>query len=531
MIFLEKIKDFFKTHNRVSNTYFVIILILIASIPFSKFGISVSEFLLPAVWIITLNFKEKFKTLFSNKVALIFISIFILYCIGLIYSTDLTQGLKKVKIKLPLLLFPFIFASIPSFSKQQIKVILLFLVFIIFAKTIQTTSIIFFSDNPYDDIRKISTKLSHIRFSIFIVFSIFVVIYYAFIKEKLTKYKIIASVLIAWFILSLFIIQSITGIIIFFTVSYVFIFYLSIKNKKNIFISLSILLPVSIIIYLFFSITNFYDTETYNFASLEKQTINGNEYLHDTINQTIENGHFVGLYFCRKELKNNWNSVSKIKYDSFDNIGHEIKYTLIRYLTSKGYRKDSIGVYQLNSQDISNIENGIANCRFYNKYNFNNRIYKIIWQFDIYQKGGNPSGHSVTQRFEFLKTAFNLIKDNAIFGVGTGDINKKLIAQYEKDKSVLLPKFRIGTHNQYVTIAISLGIIGLLWIVFAITYPFFKNKKYKQMLPSALFLISLISMLNEDTWETQISVTFFALFYALLIIGKNNGNNNEKNNF
>ena len=520
MVILEEINFFFKEHKKISNIYFIILAILLISIPFSKFGISVSEFSLLGLWFFSFKYKDKLKTLYANKTAIIFITIYLLYLVGLLYTNDMKFGLHSIKIKLPLILFPVVLLSIPAFSKKQLKVLMYIFVAAIFAKTLETTTIILLANNPFDDIRRISS-ISHIRFSIFIIFSIYVLVYYFFINQKnkiLSLKFIIPKLLIIWFFLFLFIIQSITGIFIFFIISYILFFYFTLKNKKIIFNLISIIIPISIFFYILLSINNFYNVKIDNFDELEKKTANNILYSHDTTRLEIENGNYVWIYLCEKELSQNWNKVSEIKYDSLDNMGHELKYTLIRYLTSKGYNKDSIGIYKLTNDDILNIENGIANYKFYNKYNFNNRVYKIIWQIDIYMKGGNPSGHSVTQRIEFLKTAMHIIKKNPIFGVGTGDIKKMLANQYEKDDSILNLKFRKFTHNQYVTFATTLGIVGFLWIGFAIFFPFFKNKKYKHLLPTVFFLISIISMLNEDTWETQISVTFFALLYSLFIL-------------
>jgi len=524
MNYKEQIKSFFRENDKISNIYFGILIVLIISIPFSPFGISVSEFSLLGLWFFTFGFKEKFTTLFNNKSALIFITIFLLYLVGLLYTTDIKWGLHSIKIKLPLILFPFVLLSIPRFSKKQIKILMYFLVATIFAKTLETSANLIFATNQFDDIRRISS-ISHIRFSLFIVFSIYILIYYTFInkKNKVFDFKcIISKILIVWLSVFLFVIQSITGIIIFIIVAYILLFYLAIENKKRNIIAIIIIIPISILVYFIISVSNFYNTEPYVFEDFEKATANNNLYWHDTTNLELENGNYVWIYVSQKEMKESWNKISKLKYDSLDKGGHNLKFTLIRYLTSKGYRKDSVGISKLTKQDILNIENGIANYRFYNKYNFNNRIYKIIWQFDVYLKGGNPSGHSVTQRFEFLKTAFHVIQENPFFGVGTGDIKNSIKSQYDKDNSILEKEFRKNAHNQYVSFAVSFGIIGSIWIVFAIFYPFFKNKKYKQMLPSVFFLISIISMLDEDTWETQISVTFFALLFSLFILRNDN---------
>jgi hypothetical protein len=168
-------------------------------------------------------------------------------------------------------------------------------------------------------------------------------------------------------------------------------------------------------------VNKFFDVDEIREEKLEKYTINGNKYNHK-IDYRIENGHYVGLYFCRKELKKSWNQVSNISYDSLDKKGNELKYTLIRYLTSKNLRKDSVGVSKLTYEDIKAIENGVPNYIYNNKFSLQSVIYKILWQYNNYKNTGNPNNNSLMQRYEYLKASINIISRNYIIGVGTGDL-------------------------------------------------------------------------------------------------------------
>ena len=331
--------------------------------------------------------------------------------------------------------------------------------------------------------------------------------------KKIEKYIIIFALL--WFVFFVFLLQSITGIFIFIIINYLLILYFVInRRKKTIYIFfpiLIIIIPTVIIVYAVYSVVNFNKILDPPFTELEVQTINNNLYTHDTTSLTIENGHYIGLYNCKKEVKKEWNIISSIPYDSLETQGH---------LITKGYRKDSVGISKLSKQDVINIENGISNFKFANKFRLSNRIYIIIWEIDVYIKGGDPSGHSVTQRIEFLKTSWRIIKNNIIFGVGTGDVKASFEEQYEKDETKLKKDFRKRTHNQFVAFAVALGLVGFVFIIFALFFPFFKEKKYKEFIPSVFFLITIFSMLNEDTFETQISITFFVLFYSLFILNK-----------
>jgi hypothetical protein len=109
-------------------------------------------------------------------------------------------------------------------------------------------------------------------------------------------------------------------------------------------------------------------------------------------------------------------------------------FTLERFLASKDYRKDAEGVEKLTDVEVMAIQNGVANYRYLDKLSFSDRLYEILWEFEDYRRNGNPSGHSVVQRFEYWKAALNIIKENIILGVGTGDVATAYKEQYEKNE-------------------------------------------------------------------------------------------------
>ena len=119
------------------------------------------------------------------------------------------------------------------------------------------------------------------------------------------------------------------------------------------------------------------------------------------------------------------------------------------------------------------------------------------------------------QRLEFLKAGMEIIKTNFLFGVGTGDIEIAFDKQYEKMNSNLSEKRRYKTHNQFITTFIAFGFFGFIWFITALFYPLFQDKKYIDFLFVTFFIIAILSMLWEDTLETQVGATFFSFFYSL----------------
>ena len=517
-----------------SNVYYFAIILLAVSLPVSVFGMSLAQIILVINWVWEGNFKHKLQVVKGRKTIWIFLLVFLVHLIGLIYTSwpegfigDSYNAVKDIRIKLPILLLPLIIGTSESLSAKQLKTILLLFVTVVTINSFISISVLFgYTNHIVNDIRDISLFISHIRFALLINIAIFSLCYYLiFQKQVLSKLeKFLFPVLIIWLLVFLFILQSLTGLIILLICGYIHIVISVFFSKKVIYkiiaISFVVLLPVVLFISSVAVLQDFLTIDEFNVKLLDKSTIKGSPYKHDTNNLQIENGHWVGSYICEKELEESWNRISDFKYNGKDRKGQMTKYTLIRYLTSMNLRKDTEGVNALDKSDIIMIEDGYSNFIFKNKYSLYPRIYQTIWEVDLYLRGGSPGGHSVAQRIEYLKASIGIIKQNIWFGVGTGDAQMAFNNQYEEMSSKLKVEYRHRAHNQFVTFVITFGLIGAIIILFAMFYPIFIEKGYKDFLFLTFIIIAVFSMLNEDTLETQPGVSFFAFFYSLFLFSK-----------
>ncbi|MDP2422870.1 MAG: O-antigen ligase family protein, partial [Bacteroidales bacterium] len=218
------------------------------------------------------------------------------------------------------------------------------------------------------------------------------------------------------------------------------------------------------------------------------------------------------------ELQEAWNQHSTIDFMGLDAKNQEIRFTLVRYLSSKNLRKDASGISNLSPKDINNIELGVANIEYLKPLSLKIKIYEAASGFINMGLTGNPNANSFLQRIEYWKASWWLIQKNPIVGVGTGDMNIAFRQAYIEMDSPLLEQWRWRSHNQYLSICVGFGVIGMLWFLFAMFYPAWRLKGHKNFLFVVFFIIALSSMLVEDTIETQAGVTFFALFYALFLL-------------
>jgi O-antigen ligase len=175
---------------------------------------------------------------------------------------------------------------------------------------------------------------------------------------------------------------------------------------------------------------------------------------------------------------------------------------------------------QLSDKDIRAVEKGIANVVFTWNFSIRGQIYQLLWGFDEYRKSGDPTGSSLMQRLEFWKASGGIIKEHFLTGVGTGDMNEAFQQQYDKMKSKLAPDQRWRSHNQFLSILVGFGIFGFIWFLFALFYPPLALGKFKDYFFLVFFIIAMLSMIPEDTIESQMGVTFFAFFYAFFLFAR-----------
>lgn len=504
--------------------YIFSICILAIGLPVSKFLMSLSQIIIICNWVLEGDLKNKWKQFSTNKIAVVLTSFFFLHIIGLLYTSDFNYAINDLRIKLPLLVLPLVISSSKPLSTKEYNIVLcLFISAVLFstvASTLVLTGVIY---KQVIDTRSLSLFISHIRFSLLICVSISMAFYFL-IKSVSIIQKILWGLLIFWFITFLVLIESLTGIaalavVILFGVIW-FLFHL--QNKLIKVSSLLLLFGTLVIVCIIGVrlILNYSEHKAVDRKELQLYTSHGNLYQHDIYSTSTENGHLIWVNYCIKELEEEWNKRSNIKFADKDLNGNSISFTLIRFLTSKGGSKDADAVKALTDAEIKAIERGAVNVNYQDISSFSGRIHETLWEIDVYRTSGNANGHSLTQRFEYWKTALSIIKENILIGVGTGDVAKAFDEAYIKNNSSLNPERRLRAHNQYLTVAVSFGIIGLLWFLFALLYPLLEKVNRTNIVYIAFLIIAMVSFFTEDTLETQDGVTFYAFLNTLLLFAK-----------
>lgn len=493
-----------------------------AALPLSKAALTIAQIVLGLAWVLDTDYKRKAQLLVQNRILWWFFALLLLH-IAFLYNTEnFDYAWRDITIKLPLFVVPFMMASMPIPSQKELLLIIgVFISAVMFVAIIGLT-MYFFGEwgigNKITNYRSLSPFVSHIRFSLMtcIVITLMVFGY----REKFISFWIALPITLA-LILHLIIMEAITGIGILLIIGLpLFMKLMGWRYKKDgaKILYISSILAATVGFFLLYEAKDIFIAKDERMASLQK-TAQGNEYFNDEMNTAKENGYYIHRYICIKELHEEWNKrKTKYKFNSLN--PQETAYlegTLIRYLTSLGLKKDAEGVRKLSDEDIANIEVGEANAKNVHMNPIRKRIRELLWETDAYIANPSPGGNSLTQRFVFWKTGLDIIQNYPLCGVGTGDVQEAFNKQYDINNSPLDKEHRLHTHNQYITFWVSFGVFGLLFFLTMIVHLYLNSRDLEFRFVSQIFaIIMILSMITEDTLETQAGVSLFVFFFSLL---------------
>ncbi len=133
----------------------------------------------------------------------------------------------------------------------------------------------------------------------------------------------------------------------------------------------------------------------------------------------------------------------------------------------------------------------------------------------IVHYNGTPNS-STNIRLAVWEEAIELIKAKTVVGYGTGDVADVLSQRYHKKGFYELEKKQLNSHNQFIQITLGSGIIGLLFFIFLVSYPFiFLTKSIDRLLYFSFFVLIFFNFLTESMLETQSGIIFFAFYITL----------------
>ena len=366
--------------------------------------------------------------------------------------------------------------------------------------------------------RDLSVFVLHVHLSMMIVMAIFLFPWLCKqMKCKRIEYHF--SILVSlWLIVFLFIMSTLTGIL---SLLGVCLFFLSrFVYQKPVLsriaaVSIALIALAGIGIYIVLQVTKpLYRVVDPDPETLNELTAEGNSYSHYLNGDMRENGHLVYIFISNKELREAWSKRSNFDFDSLDEAGNKIRFTIYRYLSSKGLRKDKEGLQSIDQHEVEAIERGVINYLHLNWSPFYVRLHQTIWELQEYQRKRDPEGHSLAIRIEIWKATVAAIKERPLIGWGTGDVLHAIDFGLSSINSKVEDHGLRHPHNQFLHILVMLGITGLI-VIFTLLFLFVKTSGASRFLPFNVFLVIIfVSMLGNSPFDSQTPINFF-LFFSL----------------
>jgi len=371
-------------------------------------------------WIINpSNIKLSFKNLNSNYALLASIVLYLLYLIGMLYSSNLSFGSKVLETKLSLLVLPLIYLSYIDLTKEKIKTYLKYFVF-----GCITYALICLSYATYAYYKPLYIDLLN-GYSFNFGANYF---YYSY--------------------LSLFFHPSYTAMYSVFALSIIVIGL----QKKHLVINWKIILSIIL----------------------------------------------LTVFILLLSSKAGWIGLFLLVFYSIVLLIVRKKWIQILYFTIP----ITILFFVFNVYYTPNVSQRLPQVE---------SIKKAITEKDDNNTTVTTSADGNASRVFIWKASYELFLDNFIVGTGTGDSKDQLLEKYQEKKMTTEYKNELNSHNQYLTTSISLGIIGLLVLLFGLIYTFIRALKQQRFVIASFIVLISINFLFESMFETQAGLVFMRL--------------------
>lgn len=380
--------------------------------------------LLVVNWLINpTNIKLSLKNLKSNYVLLASIGLYLLYVIGMSYSSNLGFGTKVLETKLSLLVLPLVYAAYIDVTKEKINTYLKYFVFgCIFYV------IICFGYATYAYFKPVYTDLYGVLYDLgfnyfyyeylsvffhpsytamYTVFTLFIIV--EALKQRVLQFNWKILIIIILLTLFVLLLSSKAGWVTLFLVG-IYSFKLLLKSKK-----IAQIFYIAIPVMLFFLMLNVYFSP--NFSQ---------------------------------------------RLPQFDSI--------IKAITGK-------------DKDNNIVTTGTD---------------------------GNAS------RIFIWKASTHLFTQNWLTGLGTGDAKDELMKEYKTRGMTTEYEIALNSHNQFLSTAIAIGVLGLLILLLMLFYPFIISIKQHNYIIIGFTVLILINLMVESMFETQAGLVFYAFMNTIL---------------
>ncbi|MCF8256612.1 MAG: O-antigen ligase family protein [Flavobacteriales bacterium] len=497
--------------------------LIAVGLPLSTILMSVGQFVLLGNWLLEGDLRRRLRQFSAHPLSMVLGSVFLMYLIGTLWAPDLGAAWRDVQVKLPLVVLPLVMFTSKLPGRERLRQVLyLFVLGTVAGSLVGLVNYLGLSADVIVEKRHLSYFISHIRFGMMVVFSIFILGHFLFSEWEAWPWavRVFTLAVMVWLFYFTVLLESATAYLIVIALLSMVLLRMLVRSADHwLKLAAALMLAGSAVaggVY----VHRIYQSQTldlpFDVNGLPLHTANGREYEHYPERHFKENGHRMWNLVCQYELDREWADRSSMDINGSDLRGQTVRFTLMRYLTSLGLPKDSLGVHSLSETDVRNVELGFTNHRFVQRWGVSRRLAEFFWQWDNYRHTNDPNNSSLIQRWVYTQVGVQIVKEHWPMGVGTEGMVTAYNGSYELDDHGLLPQFRLIAHNQFLATAICLGVFGGAWFIIAFLFPL--KDRWRNMLYLGFVVTMGISFLSDNTLGSQAGATLYAFMNALLIV-------------
>ena len=233
-------------------------------------------------------------------------------------------------------------------------------------------------------------------------------------------------------------------------------------------------------------------------SALAEFSNGGERYVHFEKRRVTENGNLVWTHIAWGELADAWRKRHPAPFQ-------EIKGPLVRFLSSKGLRKDREGVLGLSLAELDAIASGIPSVVEWKGVGWARRWNRICFNWGNGIDGVGKSEDSILSRGTYQSAAWLSISGlpfgALVFGAGTGSQQGLMNKTYARQFKNWPVSGRKRPHNQFLSLVLGMGLLGLFMWCLTLSIGQGLGQAWSGL------LLLFLSCLGEDTLETQAGVT------------------------
>ncbi len=142
---------------------------------------------------------------------------------------------------------------------------------------------------------------------------------------------------------------------------------------------------------------------------------------------------------------------------------------------------------------------------------------RINYALEMISADNLKSSVQKDERINIWRSAFGVIKNNFIVGVGTGDASSELKKEFLKRGYIEGYYDNMNSHNQYIEILLESGIIGLIIFLSFQIYMIYIAISDRNLIYGLFIVMSIVFFSFETILNRLAGITFYPFFSFFLI--------------